>query len=71
MKFFNEYEKMVALRSSTRELRKKYKESEKQLLKASRTGSDGMLLKVMESHKTYEYALLYQKTPEFKQRKQS
>lgn len=66
MKFFTDYEKIVAQRNSTCALRKKYKESEKQLLKASRSGSDGMLSKAMESHHLYEYALLYQKTPEFK-----
>lgn len=71
MKFFNEYEKMVAMRNSRNVLKKKYRESEKQLLKASKTGSETMIAKAMESHKTFEYALMYQKTPEFKQRKQS
>ena len=69
MIFFDEYEKIVAVRNSTCTLRKKYKESEKQLLKASRSGDDKLLLNAMDSHHLYEYALLYQKTPEYKQRK--
>ncbi len=66
MAFFSEYQKLIARRYKNRELKKKYKESERLLNKASKTGSESMISKAMESHRTFEYALLYQNTPEFK-----
>lgn len=66
MAFFNDYQKLIARRFKSRELKKKYKESERLLNRASKTGSESMIAKAMESHRTYEYALLYQNTPEFK-----
>lgn len=66
MAFFNDYQKCIARKYKTAELKKKYRESEKLLKRASQTGSDSMLAKAMETHRTLEYALLYQNTPEFK-----
>ena len=66
MTFFNDYQKILAQRYNKIELKRKYKESEKLLNKASKTGSETLLVKAMDCHRDFEYALLYQNTPEFK-----
>lgn len=64
--FFTDYQKSLACKLSKGELRKKYKDSEKELKQVAKTGNEIDLAKVMKKHGIYEYAMLYQKTPEFR-----
>lgn len=66
--FFSDSQKVLACAESRRELRKKYKKSERELLETAKTGDENALARVMRKHGAYEYALLFQKTPEFKRR---
>ncbi len=64
--FFTDYQKSLANKLSKSELRKRYKQSEKELKQVAKTGNEIDLAKVMKKHGNFEYAMLYQKTPEFK-----
>lgn len=65
MAFFKKSEKKLARRDIAF-LRSCYEKSEKNLLKVARTGDEKELAKAMAEHHKYEYALLYKKTPEYK-----
>lgn len=67
--FFNRKHKSLAFRNSASQLKSKYKKSERELLKTARSGDEKALAEVMKKHGEYEYAMLFQKTPEFKERK--
>ena len=64
--FFNDYQINLAHSLKKSELRKRYRQSEKELKQVAKTGNDIVLAKVMKKHGNYEYAMLYQQTPEFR-----
>ncbi|HIT62128.1 MAG TPA: hypothetical protein IAC38_01600 [Candidatus Caccovivens faecavium] len=68
MAFFKKIHKKLANKPRNY-LQKKYMKSEADLLRASATGSDKIIKKAMKEHGKYEYALLYQNTPEFKNKR--
>lgn len=67
--FFENKHKSLALRMSKGQLKKEYKKSEQELLETAKSGDEKALAEVMKKHGDYEYAMLFQKTPEFKERK--
>ncbi len=67
--FFEPKHKRLALSSSPGQLNKAYKKSERVLKKVARCGDEQELAAVMERHRDIEYALLFQKTPNFNKRK--
>lgn len=67
--FFNRKHKSLAFSYSAGQLKSKYKKSERELLKTAKSGDEKSLAEVMKKHGEYEYAMLFQKTPEFKERK--
>lgn len=70
MGFFSFNEKRLAKKYSQSTLSRMYKESEAELAKAALNGNISALNKAMKKHHAAEYSLLYQKTPEFKKRKE-
>lgn len=64
--FFIDYQKNLAYNLKKSELRKKYKASEKELKQVAKTGNEVSLIKAMKKHGNFEYAMLFQKTPEFR-----
>lgn len=64
--FFSDYQKYLALETKKSELKKLYKKSERDLKEVAKSGNEVNLAKVMKKHGNIEYAMLYQKTPEFK-----
>ena len=70
MGFFSFNEKRLAKKHSQSTLSRMYKESEAELAKAALNGDICALNKAMKKHHAAEYSLLYQKTPEFKIRKE-
>ena len=64
MAFFKKEHKELA-KKPKEYLQKQYIKSERNLIRASATGSDKIIRKVMKEHGKYEYALLYQNTPQF------
>lgn len=66
MKFFDSYQIYLAESCSAKQLRKEYKRSERDLKRVAKTGDVEYLAGVMKEHGDFEYAMLYQKTPEFK-----
>lgn len=69
MSFFNKKQKQLALNCSRDRLEKAYHISEQNLHKASLSGDEKWLKKAMKQHGNFEYAMLYQNTPEFKKKK--
>ena len=67
MAFFKKEYKELA-KKPRNYLQKKYMESEANLIRASATGSDKIIRKVMKEHGKFEYALLYQNTPQFRKK---
>lgn len=67
--FFTEEQKSLALSMKKGELKKRYKKSERDLKETAKTGNKRNLARVMKRHGNYEYAMLFQKTPEFKERR--
>lgn len=65
--FFTEEQKSLAFTMGKGELKKRYKKSEQELKEVAKTGNERNLARVMRKHGKYEYAMLFQKTPEFKQ----
>lgn len=70
MSFFNKKQKQLALNCSRDRLEKAYHISEQNLHKASLSGDEKWLKKAMKQHGNFEYAMLYQNTPEFKKKKE-
>ena len=68
MSFFNRKQKKLALTCSSEKLEKSYKKSEHDLRCASTLGNDRLLKQEMKKHKDYEYAILYQNTPQFRKK---
>lgn len=69
MAFFKKIHKQIALNNSKENLEQAYHISEENLKKASKLGNIKKLKVAMKEHGNLEYALLYQKTPEFKERR--
>ncbi len=67
--FFNPRHKSLAFRMSKSQLKQEYKKSERELLETAKCGDELALARVMRKHGDFEYAMLFQKTPEFKERK--
>lgn len=70
MGFFSFQDKRMAKKHSLTALNRMYKESEAELMQAALNGNISELNKAMKKHHAAEYAKLYQKTPEFKKRKE-
>ena len=68
MSFFNIKQKKLALSCDKQSLERAYYCSEDNLKKASLTGDEKWLKKAMKQHGDFEYAMLYQNTPEFKKK---
>ncbi len=66
--FFSENQRKMAYKYTAGQLKKMYKLSEKDLKIVAEKGNEKYLEKVMERHRDVEYAMLFQKTPEFKKR---
>lgn len=71
MSFFNRKHKQLALSNSKQQLETAYKLSEKRLKYISLTGNEKQLKKAMKEHGKYEYAMLYQNTPEFNKKRKN
>ena len=65
IKFFTDLHKKLAYDNSPLSLMRKYKKSERVLKSVAKSGNEFELSRVMKLHGYYEYALLFQKTPEF------
>ena len=63
MAFFKREHKELA-KKPKEYLQQQYIKSERNLIRASATGNDKIIKKVMKEHGKYEYALLYQNTPQ-------
>ncbi len=68
MKFTNKHKKF-ANDCTYKSLVESYKASEEGLHKACRSGDKKAMKRAMDCHQTFEYALLYRETPEFKNRR--
>lgn len=68
-KFFSEEHKVLAHSFSNRELKREYEKTEKELLNVAKSGDEDALKGVMKKHGSIEYAMLYQKTPEYRLKK--
>lgn len=67
--FFTNKQKSLAFNLKKGELKKRYKKSERDLKITAKSGNEEELAKVMKRHGNYEYAMLFQNTPEFKKRR--
>lgn len=71
MAFFNQKQKKLALTNSRENLEKAYHISEQNLKNASKSGNEKWLKTAMKQHGNFEYAMLYQNTPEYKAKKKT
>ena len=62
---YSRKQKQLARNCNSGDLRKAYEQSEKQLDILARKGSIKELNRGMKLHQNFEYALLYQQSPEF------
>lgn len=67
MAFFKREHKELA-KKPKEYLQQQYVKSERNLIRASAAGNDKIIKKVMKEHGKYEYALLYQNTPQFRKK---
>ena len=68
MSFFKREHKKLALTNTPQHLQSKYRDSENMLIAVSKSGNEKEIKKAMQEHGKYEYALLYQITPQFKKK---
>lgn len=68
MAFFKRNQKKLALTCDRQSLERAYHISEDNLKKASQNGDAKWLKTAMKQHGDFEYAMLYQNTPEFKKK---
>ena len=68
MAFFKRVHKKLALTNAKQHLQSRYMDSENMLIAVSKLGNEKEIKKAMQEHSKYEYALLYQITPEFKKK---
>ena len=66
MTFFKKEHKKLALSYSKEHLTELYKYSEKKLKESAKYGNDFALQEAMRKHQLFEYARLYQQTPQYK-----
>lgn len=64
--FFSKEQKEFALKTSRDELYRLYHGTENLLEVYARFDDESRLIETMRNHQLYEYALLYQLTPEYK-----
>ena len=69
MGFFTSKQKRMARKNTLKELQRAYYDSECALLAASYKGDKKALRQAMKVHGDYEYAMLYQYTPEYNKKK--
>lgn len=69
MAFFTNEHKKLAINSSREDLQRGYAKSEEKLRQASKTGNERALKEAMKEHGNIEYAMLYQRTPEFQDKR--
>lgn len=65
MVFYSNRHKRLAKSTNTWDLKRAYEQSEKNLDRLARVGSNKDLKCAMKQHQDFEYALLYQQSPEF------
>ena len=63
---YSRKQKQIAKCTNRTDLQKAYEMSERNLERLAKTGSVNDLNCAMKQHQTFEYALLYQRSPEFK-----
>lgn len=66
--FFNKEQKELARMRSNNDLKYLYKKSEEDLKKCAKVGDTYGMKENMKKHQLFEYALLYQDTPQFKKK---
>ena len=66
MSFFTNKQKRWALTTSKSDLENCYRLSEENLKEVAKCGNERQLRKAMQAHGDFEYAMLYQQTPEYK-----
>ena len=64
--YFTLRHKSLAYSMSPTELKRAYKKSERELVLMAKQGNEAKFKSAMVSHSNYEYAMLFQLTPEFK-----
>ena len=69
MGFFSFKQKRLAKKNSYNTLVSNYAKSEFELERAACSGDTKQLKKAMKTHSNYEYAMLYQNTPQFKKKR--
>ena len=69
MGFFSKKQKELALKNSNFELERAYHQSEQKLKNVSCSGDEKSLKRAMKQHGDFEYAMLYQNTPEYREKK--
>jgi hypothetical protein len=65
MRIFSKKQKQLALTTPKRDLQAKFEQSEDLLKQACFAGRDKFIKAEMKNHKLYEYAMLYQNTPQY------
>lgn len=65
MSFFKKEHKKLALTNTRESLEEAYIKSERNLVRATRTGDEKEIRKAMKEHGNYEYAMLYTFSPEY------
>lgn len=65
MSFFKGKHKKLALNNTKESLEQAYVKSERNLVRATRTGDEKEIRKAMKEHGAYEYAMLYTFSPEY------
>ena len=68
MSFFKGKHKKLALNNTKESLEQAYAKSERNLVRATRTGDEKEIRKAMKEHGTYEYAMLYTFSPEYEKK---
>lgn len=69
MSFFTRKQKKLAISCDRASLEKGYHITEQNLKNVARSGNERHLRKAMKKHGEFEHALLYQNTPEYKNKK--
>lgn len=69
MAFFTNKHKKLAVKTSREALQQSYAKSEEKLRQISKSGNEKALKQAMKEHGNIEYAMLYQSTPEFKEKR--
>lgn len=68
MSFFKGKHKKLALNNTKESLEQAYVKSERNLVRATRTGDEKEIRRAMKEHGNYEYAMLYTFSPEYEKK---